>query len=90
VHCALSALQYYQTAEDLGLYGQDPTSTVSKGVFVATGTEAYSPIVKRQYFAHKVHYYAGLDNMCDEECLCTSSTVHTMQYMQHAAVHAAV
>lgn len=29
--------QYYQTAEDLGLYGQDPTATASKGVFVATG-----------------------------------------------------
>lgn len=36
--CAvLCWLQYYQTAEDLGLYGQDPTATASKGVYVATG-----------------------------------------------------
>jgi hypothetical protein len=35
--CVLLCLQYYQTAEDLGLYGQDPTANTRKGVFVATG-----------------------------------------------------
>lgn len=30
-------LQYFQTAEDLGLYGRDPTATAGKGAYVATG-----------------------------------------------------
>jgi hypothetical protein len=30
-------MQYYQTAEDLGLYGSDPTITTTKDVYVATG-----------------------------------------------------
>eukprot|EP00882_Tetradesmus_deserticola_P000301 GHRQ01000333.1.p1 GENE.GHRQ01000333.1~~GHRQ01000333.1.p1 ORF type:complete len:663 (+),score=295.35 GHRQ01000333.1:150-2138(+) len=29
--------QYFQTAEDLGLYGSDPTITTTKDVYVATG-----------------------------------------------------
>eukprot|EP00878_Enallax_costatus_P006596 GHUV01006914.1.p1 GENE.GHUV01006914.1~~GHUV01006914.1.p1 ORF type:complete len:552 (+),score=139.14 GHUV01006914.1:1128-2783(+) len=29
--------QYFQTAEDLGLYGRDPTITASKAAYVATG-----------------------------------------------------
>lgn len=29
--------QYFQTAEDLGLYGRDPAPTARKGTFVATG-----------------------------------------------------
>jgi hypothetical protein len=37
--CLTAGSQYYQTAEDLGLYGQDPTATASKGVFVATGAD---------------------------------------------------
>lgn len=40
VHCCCCfslVLQYFQTAEDLGLFGRDPTLTASKAAYVATG-----------------------------------------------------
>jgi hypothetical protein len=39
-------VQYFQTAEDLGLYGSDPTITTTKDVYVATG--ALTTVMCRQ------------------------------------------
>lgn len=46
---ACCALQYFQTAEDLGLYGRDPTVTTSKDVYVATG----KPLLCQSETQHK-------------------------------------